>query len=214
MVVSYDNGNLEKVIQQGFRSRAKDSLAILERIPYPQNVKIRRASCKHHDQINENFKCPPTLTDIAFKKVSEIFPPQMTTTENLSSLSEIIEGVASTSRAQDMVKLESASLRGREQESKFAYYCNVCGALFEEFVRYDEHLMHNKKCAKKPDPIEIKGQLATSIPNASRIQLPKLPSTSPQKSLSSQIECTKCHETNFSTITLFHEHIFECSLNV
>lgn len=80
----------------------------------------------------------------------------MTITENLSSLSEIIEGVASTSRAQDMVKLESASLRGREQESKFAYYCNVCGALFEEFVRYDEHLMHNKKCAKKPDPIETK----------------------------------------------------------
>ena len=52
---------VEKVIQLGFRSRAKDSLAVLERIPFPQNMRIKRAWCKRHDGIFESFKNPDML---------------------------------------------------------------------------------------------------------------------------------------------------------
>ena len=42
-------------------ARAKDSLAVLERIPFPQNMRIKRAWCKRHDGIFESFKNPDML---------------------------------------------------------------------------------------------------------------------------------------------------------
>jgi hypothetical protein len=51
-------------------------------------------------------------------------------------------------------------------DAKNAYYCNVCGKLFPEYRDYDVHLMKSKKCAMKPDPLDI---------NASNIKIYFMP---------------------------------------
>lgn len=52
---------VEKIIHQGFRSRAKDALGVMERIPYPQSAKVRKMSCKHHDKVTSFDNSPPSL---------------------------------------------------------------------------------------------------------------------------------------------------------
>jgi len=200
--------NVEKIVQLGFRSRIRDSLAVMERIPNPQSIKIPIIDCSFVNNLNdENCHNPPTLASITYKIVSSLHLHYDTIVEN--------------DRVYKHQKFDRPIVLNDNESNKFVrsengngFYCIACEHLFARFMDYDDHLEGNEKCTKVIDPVEIEVSTNSYYPK-SGLCVRKQKSI---KELNDEIHeigemtCSKCGRHEFSDRSLFYEHIFACAL--
>lgn len=138
----------------GHRSRVKDALAVMEKIPNPQSVKLTHFKCVNYFNIIEKFKQPKTLK-LVFSLTLLFFYREiaMKFVENTHlRYDTLITNSYNNNSPKDEPEYES-SFSGTSTKS--AWFCTNCDYIFMKFSDYDFHLIQATQCAEIADPLEI-----------------------------------------------------------
>uniref|UniRef100_A0A914Z724 C2H2-type domain-containing protein n=1 Tax=Panagrolaimus superbus TaxID=310955 RepID=A0A914Z724_9BILA len=190
--------NWKRIVSHGYRSKAKDALAILETIPYPQLAKIKQHKSKNHEEavdgpIEPTFN-PKSLADYAYVALDKIHfsqPPD-----------KFIANGPHRLLKRDMLIDKDDGCAPR----RLGYYCFGCQKIYRPYFAFDEHLDEdNSLCAIEPLEVDI----TSNFPLNGSIVAPTI---IPSVKISS-FSCTQCHQSDFKNREQFHEHLFECARN-
>uniref|UniRef100_A0AC34QMU9 Recombination activating protein 1 n=1 Tax=Panagrolaimus sp. JU765 TaxID=591449 RepID=A0AC34QMU9_9BILA len=190
--------NWQRIVSHGYRSKAKDALAVLETIPFPQKARIKKTPIKHHEEVVdgpvESVLNPKSLLDCAFSVLEKT---------QFQQQPEIIQ-LDKPRRVQTRQFLVKDNCYGGPK--RIGYYCHGCKKIFQPYYAYDEHLEEDTICGQCPDPeeVDITSQFSLNgfVIEPTVLPMPKM-----------DLVCTRCKQSNFETREHFHEHLFQCSRN-
>lgn len=188
-----------KIAQLGYRSRYKDALAVLERLPNPQAVHLHRL------HVTDFSDCQPST--------SKSFDPSSLRSLAYRSLPKINSQttfIATEALFQDPPGLSRPYPYFVTKKSP-ATYCKSCRQIFYSYDKYNDHLEEGL-CAKVMDcdPIFIQLRADSTIP-AEYEYGRRISNCTLQ--LSKTLQCTACgmDSYSFEKTGSFHEHLFECA---
>ncbi|EYC39126.1 hypothetical protein Y032_0674g1412 [Ancylostoma ceylanicum] len=189
-----DFTNEQRIALLGFRSKAKDALAVMERVANPQAVDLGRVRFPEDDSDSTatcTYNVVPRLSDLC-----------------LAVLSPPVKPMPAPANEQRKVPCCSEPSISRYRPTKrTGQLCTVCHKLFASFRDYEDHL-RNESCPNDitPDPVPIQMSDSGTIPlnyvyspGRKQAKKPRL------------MVCSLCHEDRFSTAQQFHEHILDCA---
>ncbi|KAK5974260.1 hypothetical protein GCK32_004226 [Trichostrongylus colubriformis] len=190
-----DFTNEQRIALLGFRSKAKDALAVMERVPNPQAIDLGRVGFPMEDPESESMRINtvPRLSEICLAILSpsgsRSIPPKA---DNQSPPFRIMRG----------------SYRYRHPK-RTGQLCNICHKLFPIFSDYEAHLKDGVCLNGTPlDPVPIHMSDSGNVPlNYDLSYLPERKATAKSRVMI----CTLCHDDRFPSVTKFHEHIIDCA---
>ncbi|MFH4977667.1 hypothetical protein AB6A40_004376 [Gnathostoma spinigerum] len=185
----------QKVTLTSFRSRNKDCLGVLERIPNPQCICVSPLNFLTDEASCSNNRVP-ALKDLAYNAL-DVFSH-----EDDEFPTEFI--------------FEDSDVRTMESSykvncSKIGYYCLHCRQLFREYRKYDSHL-EDGTCpdSSNPNPIPVQMTNDSHIPCEYTAERRK---SICSIQMNPNMKCTLCNieSGKFATLGEFHEHLFSCA---
>ncbi|KJH49763.1 hypothetical protein DICVIV_04103 [Dictyocaulus viviparus] len=187
-----DFANEQRIALLGFRSKAKDALAVMERVYNPQAIDLNKVNFPLEVPGSDStiINVVPSLSEICLAVIT----PKSTHKKSLKKL---------LPRAHFHVQPVSRRIRPSKNTGQL---CTVCHQLFPVFLDYEDHLL-NGQCANDipPDPVPIHMSDPGNIPW--KYEIPTVPQI---KESSGLMICSLCHDDRFSSTELFHEHIIDC----
>uniref|UniRef100_A0AAF5Q408 C2H2-type domain-containing protein n=1 Tax=Wuchereria bancrofti TaxID=6293 RepID=A0AAF5Q408_WUCBA len=178
-----------KVAQMGVRSRCKDAMAVLERIPNPQSIRLPRFRILETESSKEMYEMIPLSSshDPLIKVVS--------TTGCCSNNDEVGKRSGDNLFNKQLIK---ANLQCAESEMAFHRNC-IC----------NEYLKRDSSATDSPKRLSAEASMNCTISAEHKTNYPV------SKCYVKQIlnlHCTACEiESNkFETLGDFHEHIMKC----
>ncbi|RCN33784.1 hypothetical protein ANCCAN_20373 [Ancylostoma caninum] len=215
-----DFTNEQRIALLGFRSKAKDALAVMERVANPQAVDLGRVRFPEDDggsASSATHNVVPRLRQAYIWLVSYLFNtdvvcvtvrPIIFSDLCLAVLSPLGKPLPAPTNEQRKIPCSSEPSISRYRPTKrTGQLCTVCHKLFPSFRDYEDHL-RNESCPNDitPDPVPIQMSDSGTIP-LNYVYSPKRK----QATKSRLMICSLCHEDRFSTAQQFHEHIIECA---
>jgi len=195
MPVSMDRVTLDRLVQLGSRSRAKDAHGLMERAHHPQLLTIQRTpSTFHFNVLGSRLHKPFRLSELAFRAVQAAHL-------QFDSIVEINKaGPSSPHEALHENEQMILSADG------LGSYCPSCAHLFPSFLSYDNHLRRAKHCARKlRDPLTVEVSRTVAYPvDGMRIPV--------EAGDDEWWSCSNCSRQDFKTLADFHSHLFDCAL--
>lgn len=188
-----DFSNEQRIALLGFRSKAKDALAVMERVTNPQTIDLGRVGFPLEDSelVDERINAVPRLSEIclAALKVTGSTARQFQT-ESMNPPFQVKQG----------------SYRYRHQKQT-GQLCTVCQQLFNSFLDYEAHL-RDANCANEtpPDPVPIHMSDSGNVPSNYHFAPHRRPVEKPRLMI-----CSLCLDDRFATTEQFHEHIIDCA---
>lgn len=188
-----DFTNEQRIALLGFRSKAKDALAVMERVANPQAIDLGRVRFpldgRQADQAS--LRIVPRLSELC---MSALNPGTRTIEVRDAKMSEI----------PFYNKKGSYRFRHPKQTGQL---CTVCRRLFPVFMEYEAHL-RDGGCASEtpPDPVPIHMSDSGNVPMNYQF-LPEFQSAEKSRVMI----CSLCHDDRFSSTVQFHEHIIDCA---
>ncbi|CAJ0607416.1 unnamed protein product [Cylicocyclus nassatus] len=186
-----DFNNEQRIALLGFRSKAKDALAVLERVVNPQAVDLGSVRFPKDEGGSSSVCVVPRLSELCLSVLSR---PK--------SLHEL------PIHEQRKIQFCSEPSASHFHPSKHTgQLCTICRRLFPTFVAYEDHLV-NELCKTDiaPDPVPIQMSDSGTIPLNYVYSPENRPIAKPRLMI-----CSLCHDDRFSTSQQFHEHILECA---
>ncbi|KAK6734975.1 hypothetical protein RB195_018276 [Necator americanus] len=188
-----DFTNEQRIALLGFRSKAKDALAVMERVPNPQAVDLGRVRFPTEDgDCSYAYNIVPRLSELC-----------------LSALSFRSNAVVVSKCVQKNFRppLSEQSTSRYRPTMRTGQLCTVCHILFPTFREYEEHL-ETESCPNDvtPNPVPIQMWDCGTIP-LNYVYHPK----NAHATRSRLMICSLCHNDQFSTSQQFHEHILNCA---
>ncbi|WKX94545.1 hypothetical protein Q1695_011660 [Nippostrongylus brasiliensis] len=188
-----DFTNEQRIALMGFRSKAKDALAVMERVPNPQAIDIGRVRFPFEGggMVGESTASVPRLSEICLASLKRASP-------------KIRQRTAAIVRHPFNTKNGTYRYRHPKRTGQL---CTVCQRLFPVFTDYEEHLMDGKCGSEQPpDPVPIHMSDSGNVP-PNYLFSPKSKSTAKPRVMI----CSLCHDDRFPTVKHFHEHIIDCA---
>lgn len=185
-----------KVAQMGVRSRCKDAMAVLERIPNPQSIRLPKFRVLECEPSFIRHQVPP-LSMLAYDSLKK-WDREMPCSSSL-----LYEEVPNCSLN------DSPSSKNCNSTVPVVLQCKSCHILFHTNHSYDEHLLRGD-CSSGPDqPILVEVDSDSAVPVDY-----KLGRRISKCYLENRVGlwCTACEAKSdaFETIGKFHEHIMNC----
>uniref|UniRef100_A0A7I4Y9I8 Tick transposon n=1 Tax=Haemonchus contortus TaxID=6289 RepID=A0A7I4Y9I8_HAECO len=188
-----DFTNEQRIALLGFRSKAKDALAVMERVVNPQAIDLGKVSfpSEGHSSLATTLNRVPRLSEIC-----------------LAVLSPGKKRNGQLSRGYPF-QIKNGSYRYRHPR-RTGQLCNVCRKLFPIFTDYEAHLVDGN-CSNEmpPDPVPIHMSDSGNVP--SNYDLSPITECAKATAKPRVMICSLCHDDRFSSVTMFHEHIIECA---
>ncbi|KAE9555769.1 hypothetical protein FO519_000983 [Halicephalobus sp. NKZ332] len=190
--------NWQRIVFHGYKSKAKDALAVLETVPFPQKARIPRIQAKKHEEAVDGPVAPifnpKSLVDCAYAVLE--------TTQFCHSPDEVeVEGPYKAIEREILVEDDLYS-----GPRRVGYYCQKCRRIFRPFYAYTNHLVEGSICATLPDPEQV--DITSLFPLNGKVIEPKISEPPKHKMM-----CTRCKQSDFESREKFHEHLFECARN-
>lgn len=184
-----------KVAQMGFRSKCKDAMAVLERIPNPQSVRLPKFGILNGELLAKRRRIAP-LSTLAYNSLKK-FDMTLPCSSNL-----LYEEVP-----QAPAMYLSTDQSGNN--ARVALHCVSCEKLFHSNQSYDKHLETNS-CSPGPEgPILIQVDADSTVPVEYKLGR-RVSKCFIRNRL--DLQCTACHvkSNKFETVGKFHRHIMYC----
>ncbi|KAI3409888.1 hypothetical protein GPALN_006262 [Globodera pallida] len=234
--------NVTQIVELGFRSRVRDALAALERIPNPQAMQFTKF-CRPFTEAAEHVTVhqPPRLSDIVLKFVQRWNTVQIVQTTQPVPSSHQMPCHSMTSSTTDGMANSSSS--SSSSASSTGFFCAVCGRLFARYADWDAHLLDEEEgrpgddggtdgicpySGQQPTPIEANCYFfMTSCPPNElfpRNGLPIISRSSATAEFTNESahqnhsqrqqrwRCSTCALQHFATRAEFHAHLLKCAL--
>ncbi|CAB3411309.1 unnamed protein product [Caenorhabditis bovis] len=193
----YDFSQDLKIAQIGHKSMRKDAMAVMERTPKPQHVKLATFETVKEGE-PQVIRRVPTLQDLCHAALEFDMPIDCAPVDEV------------------MTKEVPFKIPEHKKEcwlhSSSATFCFRCRELFNNYSDYSEHL-------ENPTNILCK----TSIPEYQSVQKTECVGTmtnsmayrrrrhKPVKRNISDIRCTLCHAGNFESTDALYSHMLKCT---
>ncbi|CAD6194005.1 unnamed protein product [Caenorhabditis auriculariae] len=185
-----DFTNEQRIAQLGHRSKARDALAVMERIPNPQHVELTNLTYKKPSTRKQAVLKVPSLADLctaklAFPEPNDGFP-----------MKEVFTAETTTFKDNDC-----------GEHVPTGYLCCACNFLFENFSRYDEHVAFSS-CTALPEPMQIDMKDALEIGDVEHRRLRHRP----VRRVVSHLKCTSCGAGGFESPASLYDHVIKCAV--
>uniref|UniRef100_A0A914HBU0 CYRIA/CYRIB Rac1 binding domain-containing protein n=1 Tax=Globodera rostochiensis TaxID=31243 RepID=A0A914HBU0_GLORO len=228
--------NVTQIVELGFRSRVRDALAALERIPNPQAMQFTKF-CRPFTEAADHVTVhqPSKLSDIVLKFVQRWNTVQIVQTTQPVPPSHQLPCHSMTSPTTEpttsgMVNNNSSSSCSA---SSTGFFCAVCGRLFGRYADWDAHLLDEEEeegvpgdagggtdgiCpynGQQPTPIECPPNELfprNGLPIVSRSATAEFNDESANQNHSQrqqQWHCSTCALQHFATRAEFHAHLLK-----
>ncbi|KAJ1364905.1 hypothetical protein KIN20_025096 [Parelaphostrongylus tenuis] len=184
-----DFTNEQRIALLGFRSKAKDALAVMERVYNPQAIDLNKVGFPLEVPGSEDvlLNVVPSLSEICLAVLCSKFKSRLDQHQQMH------------------IPMKRGSWRYRPSR-RIGQLCTVCRQLFPVFRDYEDHL-ESGNCASEepPDPVPI------HMSDCGNIPLMYVFNPIPRISEKSRLMiCSLCHDDRFSSSGQFHEHIIDC----
>uniref|UniRef100_A0A1I7XD34 C2H2-type domain-containing protein n=1 Tax=Heterorhabditis bacteriophora TaxID=37862 RepID=A0A1I7XD34_HETBA len=185
-------GSKQRIALLGFRSKAKDAMAVMERVANPQAIDINTVNFPIISDLSSyHTNRIPRLSDLC----ADILVPKRN------------EYLVPTAEEFDRpITVKKGGVYNHKPQT--GHLCNVCRRLFASYKEYDLHL-EAEGCAddEVPDPLPVQISLLGTIPSEYGYGI----RTSRPLTIRRRHICSACHKDDFISTSAFHQHIIDCS---
>ncbi|PAV88076.1 hypothetical protein WR25_09093 [Diploscapter pachys] len=199
-----DFANEKRIAHLGFRSKAKDALAVMERVPNPQAIRLSFASPL------DRPKSTP-IENVPQLSITTPLSDRLRIALNSKPKAVIVNNFAATNEEYEQVASESVNLLSKDNGN--GHICMECRKIFGSYADFDKHLTETE-CGGKEEPqsIPVETRHSGTIPSSCIYGVRK--QKAENKDLAENAKelrfCTLCFKDGFATEHEFHEHLFNC----
>ncbi|KAL3090379.1 hypothetical protein niasHS_006831 [Heterodera schachtii] len=216
--------NVNQTVELGFRSRVRDAMSVMERIPNPQAMQFRTCSEPLRDSDHFSLQQPLKLSDIVLKHLQRLNVVQIVQTQKVP----FCQFVPFHSLSRTTEKEQSTRTTPQNQRDAFAltstgFFCSICARLFPRYADWDAHLPDEEGTAGSC-PSDGRHPMPIECPSGEMIPRDGLPINCASSSLlvdesdksigqqQSHWRCSACALQQFATRAEFHAHLLKCAL--